>query len=144
MRKLTCFLYGEQGHKVFGCPKNPHSAKYVQENSAQQYLLICEDVKTDNVSQQNYDVLSEDTWIADSGATSHKTNNRDDMYDVEVYNSSVKVGNSKNICITHKEKLDVLIVQKDGKQYFSTLTNVKLIPELGHSLFSIQTLLMKG
>ena len=54
------------------------------------------------------------------------------------------MGNGKNISITHKGKLDVLIMQKDGKEYSSTLTNVKLIPELNHSLFSIQALLMKG
>ena len=146
VKKVTCFLCGEQGHKVFNCPKNPHSAKCMQENetSAQEHLLICEDAKTDNISQKDYDVLCEDIWIADSGATSHMTNNRDGMYDIEEYNSSVKVGNGKNISITHKGKLDVLIMQKDGKRCFSTLTNVKLIPELGHSLFSIQALLMKG
>ena len=142
MRKLTCFLCGEQGHKVFNCPKNPHTANCMEEK--QEHLLICEDVGSDTVCEQKYDALCKDTWIADSGATSHMTNNGDGMYDIEEYNSSVKVGNGKNISITHKGKLDVLIMQKDGKQYFSTLTNVKLIPELGHSLFSIQALLMKG
>ena len=142
MRKLTCFLCGEQGHKVFNCPKNPHTANCMEEKH--EHLLICEDVGSDIVCEQKYDALCKDTWIADSGATSHMTNNGDGMYDIEEYNSSVKVGNGKNISITHKGKLDVLIMQKDGKQYFSTLTNVKLIPELGHSLFSIQALLMKG
>ncbi len=142
MRKLTCFLCGEQGYKVFNCPKNLHTAKCMQENQVQEHLLICEDAESDIVSQQKYDVFCEDTWIADSGATSHMTNNGDGMCDIVEYNSSVKVGNGKNISITHKGKHDVLI-QKDGKQYFSILTNVKVIPELGHSLFSIQSLLMK-
>ena len=34
------------------------------------------------MSQQKYDVLCEETWIAASGTTSHMTNNSDGMYDI--------------------------------------------------------------
>ena len=132
----------EQEH-VLVCQEE--SANRASGGAPKQYTPMIGNTMVGNQkSYQGYDLLEEDIWIADSGATSHMTNDNTGLYDVEAYNSSVSIGNGKSIGITHKGKLDVMIEQKDGTKYAATLENVKLVPELGHSLFSTQTLMMKG
>ena len=91
-----------------------------------------------------FDKFDNDIWIGDTGATSHMTFDSKGMYDLEEMSGQVIVGNGKGVKITHRGKLDVKIKQKDGSENKMTLQNVKVVPELGHNLISLTTLMMKG
>ncbi len=44
--------------------------------------------------------LTEDTWIADSGATCHITNSMEGMFDIEDVRESIKIGTSEETYAT--------------------------------------------
>ena len=39
--------------------------------------------------------MNEKTWLADSGASSHMTNNNEGMFNIEVVNSIITIGDGK-------------------------------------------------
>ena len=41
--------------------------------------------------------MTKHTWLADSGASSHYVNNDDGMFDVKIQDSSIMIGNSKQM-----------------------------------------------
>ena len=72
------------------------------------------------------------------------TYDRTGMFDLEPVDGCVTIGNGKEIKITHRGKIKVTIEQKNGGSVTTTLTNVKLVPELSHHLFSLSSILLKG
>ena len=151
-----CWKCGEKGHKASKCNKKAESANSAQETKQQQVqehvMFTMEEIlnqeidRVQEIEEANlvFDKFDNDIWIGDTGATSHMTFDSKGMYDLEEMSGQVIVGNGKGVKITHRGKLDVKIKQKDGSENKMTLQNVKVVPELGHNLISLTTLMMKG
>ena len=87
--------------------------------------------------------FTSNTWIGDTGATSHMTNNDKGLTNVQVINQRIKMGNSKHMMATKKGTLPCTIKQANGKDVQCSL-EVKVIPEIWCNLFSITVAMKKG
>ena len=87
--------------------------------------------------------IGSDIFIGDSAATSHMTNNKTGVYDLEPIRGSVMIGNGESISCTHKGKLDVICTHKDGSTAKHTW-EVKIVPQLNHDLFSFTKAMKEG
>ena len=85
------------------------------------------------------DLINRYFWLADSGATSHMTNNDEGMFDIEEIDLDVKVGNGR---VMKVRKMGSLRLRKGNQEV--VLKNVKYIPELWIQLFSIPMALKNG
>ena len=80
--------------------------------------LFVEDKKS------KYDTFTKNTWIADSGASTHMCNSDEGMYQCsETPNQYIKVGNGNRLPILKKGMKRCFIVQKNGKKIAVTLHN---------------------
>ena len=92
-----------------------------------------------------YDTIEKDTWIADSGASTHMCMNDDGMFDItKTNNQFINVGNGHKLPIAKKGKKKCVIHQKDGKTMQVTLENVYHVPQLWYNLFSVMEVIKKG
>ena len=87
--------------------------------------------------------IGNDIFIGDSEATSHMTNNKTEVYDRLPIRVSVMIGNEESISCTHKGKLDVICMHKDGSTARQTW-EVKIVPQLNHDLFSFTKAMKEG
>ena len=88
--------------------------------------------------------IGSNIFIVDSAATSHMTNNKTGVYDLQpIRGSSVMIGNGESISCTHKGKLDVICKHKDGSTAKHTW-EVKIVPQLNHDLFSFTKAMKEG
>ena len=89
-------------------------------------------------------MVSEDTWVADTGATSHMVNKLDGMYDIVESKKQVMIGDGTLLNIEKTGKLKIIIIQKSGDQSEITLNEVKFVPDLRVNLFSITSAMKNG
>ena len=95
--------------------------------------------------ESNYDVLEMDTWICDTGASTHMCNSDEGMFNcIKCMNQFIKVGSSQKLEINKKGKKRRVPIQKDGKKKKIILENVYHIPKLWYNLFSVLEPLRKG
>ncbi len=139
--KGKCFICKETGHKAENCPYreekvNMTNNNRVKGNNGQEHILMARTV-------ESYDKLSKNTWLCDSGATCHLTNDDSGLYDVQEVNEVAVIGDGKGLNISKKGKIDVLVQQKDGSECTLTL-NVKVSEEIVHQLLSLTMLLQEG
>ena len=83
------------------------------------------------------------TWIGDSGASCHITNNDTGLYDVMDINESIQ-GSSGIMPATKKGKLQVKVRQVNGTEQVHTLWPAKFCPNAGANLFSLTCKLLQG
>ena len=88
--------------------------------------------------------LSENTWIGDSGASCHMTNDDNGMFDCKQIDEDIMIGNGKPMKATKVGLIRLETMQQDGSIRSFTMTNVKFVPELYCKLFSVTTALDKG
>jgi len=84
------------------------------------------------------------TWIADSGATSHMTNDDKGMYDWKEICQPVRVGNGNEVTAKKIGKLDMVVQNQDGTKTKVTLTNVQYVPAFWIKLFSLTAAMANG
>ena len=89
-------------------------------------------------------MVTENMWLGDSGASCHMTCSTAGMYDCEMINSSVKIGNGKLLKATKIEKKHLTVIQEDGNATDVVLLDCKYVPELWVNLFSITKALKNG
>ena len=87
--------------------------------------------------------IGSNIFIGDSAATSHMTNNKTGVYDLQPIRGSVMIGNGESISCTHKGKLDVICKHRDGSTAKHTW-EVKIVPQLNHVLFSFTKAMKEG
>ena len=111
---------------------------------AEKEELLKETVLTmiENACMINNAKFTSDTWIGDTRATSHMTNNDKGLINVQVINESIKMGNGKHMTPTKKGTLPCTIKQANGKDVQGSL-EVKVIPEIWCNLFSITAAMKK-
>ena len=87
--------------------------------------------------------LTKNSWIRDSGALCHITNNDNGMYDIVNIDESIQV--CSGIMPTMKKgKLPVMVHQVNGEEQVHTLWSVKFCPLAGANLFSLTCKLSQG
>ena len=94
-----------------------------------------------NVSETNK--FTKNTWIGDTGATSHMTNSDEGLQETVTINEQIKMGNGKYMTATKKGKLPCTIKQLDGKHQ-DCVIEVKVVPEMWCNLFLITSAMKKG
>ena len=86
-----------------------------------------------------------DTWIADTGASCHITNEDTGMYDTMLLkNDYITVADEREVKAIKIGKLDMMVLQENGERTKVTLTNVKYVPDLAVKLFSLTAALDHG
>ena len=123
-----CGYCHKKGHKESECrKKNREAANIAQRKDNDYHVMI--------VDRALYDG-NKNTWIGDTGATSHMTNNDFGMFDCSATSSSVFVGNGKALKASKIGKLKLQSVV-DGKSTSFTLKDVLYVTELSGNLFSL-------
>jgi hypothetical protein len=84
------------------------------------------------------------TWIGNTGASCHLMNSDIGMYDVEMIQSPIKIGNGKVLIMTKIGKKQITTQQQDASTQDLILTEVKFVPTLYVNLFSIGKVLKNG
>jgi len=85
--------------------------------------------------------LSSDTFIFDSGATSHMRFNKDGMTLLKPYVVPIKVGNAQDIYSEEIGTFFGVVEQPDGKKFTIKLEEVLYIPSLYVNLLSMTKVL---
>ena len=97
------------------------------------------------LSTSNTDTIDDHTWIGDTGASTHMTNDDQGMYDCEkVDKQFINVGNGEKLKVVKRGKKRCTIEQKGGQVVHVVLENVNYVPKLTYNLFSITQTLNKG
>ena len=87
--------------------------------------------------------FTKNTWIGDSGASCHITNNDNGMYDIIDIHKLIQ-GSSSIMSAMKKGKLRVMVRQVYGEEQVHTLWPVKFYPSAGVNLFSLMCKLSQG
>ena len=168
--KGACTVCGKIGHKGSDCftleknkakkeayykkveqnrKKNKNKGKWTPRNSQDknkkkddpsrtayndEMVLIANDMKK----------FKENTWVADSGATTHMCNSLEGMYDLEDSNLTISVGDGRSMSTVKVGKFKGSITDSEGKTTTVTLTNVSYVPELMVNLVSLTAVMEKG
>ena len=85
-----------------------------------------------------------DTWIGDTGASTHMGNSDAGMFDVKEINDPVRIGNGKVMRALKIGKLRRTVRQNDGQTFDIVLQDYKYVPGLMTNLFSITKSLQSG
>jgi hypothetical protein len=88
--------------------------------------------------------FGKNTWLGDSAASTHMGNDDIGMFDVQVINSSIKIGDGKTLTATKIGKKRLTVIQEDGTTTDIILEDYKYVPDLWVNLFSIPKALGKG
>ena len=96
------------------------------------------------LSRETGNKVTPNTWLADSGASSHMVYDCTRMHKLEKIHKPVKVRNKGTMFALAKGKLDAVVVQKDGTQRSITFTDVLCVPNLGYNLCSLNKAWQSG
>jgi len=124
-----CFFCKKPGHKLQDCREK----KTETANATQETALMATTMK----------VVSETTWIADSGATCHITNDSTGLYDIEPMETLVTLGDGTTVTTMMNAKLKLKMEGPEGPTTV-TLYDVKYILEFMLKLFSLSCTMKKG
>jgi len=70
--------------------------------------------------------MTENTWVADSGATCHITNKKTKLYDTQEISEPIMIGSCQIVTAILNRKLDQRVKTENG-MVIVTLLNVKYI-----------------
>jgi hypothetical protein len=110
-----CNHCGKQGHREANCwAKNgkPDSANTATDNAATEHVLAA--IDNEFAFKADGSKLTKDTWIGDTGASCHMTNDDTGMYEVKTIDDEITVGNGKPMKATKIGKIKMEIIQVDG------------------------------
>jgi hypothetical protein len=159
--KGNCCLCGEYGHKANFCKKIEDKSKTVC-NYCKKVGHLEKDCfrkarhdknKGENTeNERSLEVLmatkSKDnnslTWIGDTGATSHMTNDNEGMFDIEPNNQRILIGIREKMQAVKKGKLKLKAKGENGEETTFILLNVLFVPGLWKKLFSISKVIKEG
>lgn len=104
-----------------------------------EYALV--NVEAANVGVE---MFTPNTWIGDTGATSHMCRDATMMFDVEEEDTNVKIGDGKLAAVKQRGKLRMKVKQRNGAEKTVVLSNVLHVPKLYCNLFSITAAIKNG
>ena len=100
-------------------------------------------LKNGDGATEKRELFTANTWVADSGASCHMTNDDSDMFDVSAIDEHITIGDGKRLKATRKGKIRRMVRQKDGTTLKVTL-EVKYVPDLWTNLFSLTKAMATG
>ena len=95
------------------------------------------------IDRNTFHSFMKNTWIGDSDASCHITNDESGMYDVIDINKSIQ-GSSGIMPATKKGKLHITVCQVNGQEQVHTLCPLKFCPSTGVNLFSLTCKISQG
>ena len=142
--KITCYNCQKKGHYASECkaPKKPNGNKQNFSKEKQQGNLTAFSV---NKEEMDMNIKTEDTWIMDSGSSSHMSYRREFFETLDESTKDVKVflGDNRQLDVKGigRIKIQKLI---NNKWFNSVIENVFFVPELKKNLFSEGIITKKG
>jgi hypothetical protein len=149
---LHCTYCGRDNHTVDRCFKKQKDEKKnnLNKKDAADIVMISIDKQVTLYHKHDhpYDkfsskTLNENTFVVDSGATSHMRFSTDGMYDLQEWRSEVTVGNNQVMHSVAKGTYKGIVVQKNGDTIAITLEDVLYVPDLWVNLFSLTRAISK-
>jgi hypothetical protein len=95
-------------------------------------------------SNESEGKINKNTWLADSGASSHMTNNDEGMFNVKIVESKITIGDGKTLTSHKVGSIKMTFQNMEGTQSTVTLHNVKYAKDLCVNLLSIPVALQNG
>ena len=135
--KMNYFCQEVKKHCCQDVEKYKHRSKTCEINDT----MAQEEVVLMATNESNK--FTKETWVGDTGATSHMTNSDKGLINAQTINEQIRVGNGKYMIATKKGRLPCTIKQTNGEDQQCTL-EVKVVPELWCNLFSITSAMKKG
>ena len=86
------------------------------------------------IDSTSFHSFTKNTWISNSGASCHITNNKNGMYSVTEIDESIQ-DSSSIMPTTKKGKLHMIVQQVNGQEQIHTLWPVMLCPSARANLF---------
>jgi hypothetical protein len=99
---------------------------------------------SNNNPEKKKDVLTKNTWIADSGASTHIGNSDEGMTDVKVIDSPVQLGNEATLRATKIGRKHLTVMSRNGSKLNVVLQDYKYVPDLWVNLFTLTKYLKDG
>jgi hypothetical protein len=97
-----------------------------------------------NDREKKKDVLTKDTWIVDTGASTHMGNSNKGMTNVKVIDSPVQIGDGMTLHATKIGRKHLTVISKDGSKMNVVLQDYKYVPDLWVNLFALMKCLKNG
>ena len=150
--KKVSYLCGETGHFCKDCPKNHHQKSSKSKHKAKSACMVSQgeshsDIEPDErvfgASSQSHNPNS---WIVDSGASSHMTQRKELFVNYEEFDKPQKVGMGDGHTVEACGRGDIhfTMTLENGKPRSVTMCNALYIPKLTCNLFSVRATVMKG
>ena len=151
-----CFKCGERGHRKSDCPelkKNKNSSGSGNNEEGADLVLVTLEVAmtaTTSNPKENTDLAlrvaarGKDFFVCDSGASSHMTNDKARLHDVETISKTIRVGNGESVKSTMKGKMKTTLVDTEGNKIPTVIQDVIYVPKLMCNLLSVGQLTKKG
>ena len=155
--KRKCTYCGKDNHTVEHCFKKKKVEKKASQGEVAELVMIAVDGfsglhfynEMALLHKEGKDIqhirnkynLSKDTFIMDSGATSHMRFSLDGMKNLRKWRLPVKVGNAADMYSEQIGSYHGKIIHKDGSTYDIILDDVLYIPDLYINLFSLTKVL---
>ena len=117
---------------------NEQDEFYIQKlrRSAEKALPVMEKALFSG-ARQTTDKITKNTWLADSGATSHMTSSSEGLFNIKPVKKAIKIGDKTSLWATMRGDCNMIAVQQDGTEQRFVLQDILVVPELGYNLFSL-------
>ena len=89
-------------------------------------------------------MITSDTFICDTGASSHLTNSMEGMINTRQDAYQIKIGSGQKMTSTIIGAKKVIAVQKDRSKQAIMLKDYRFVPELWVNIFSVNKALTNG
>ena len=155
--KRKCTFCGKDNHTVDNCFKKKKQDKKSSSDNVAQLVMVAIDGHAGNdfhsemmlLHKEGTDIghirrkynISKDTFIMDSGATSHMRFSLDGMKNLKPWKVPVKVGNAQDMYSEQIGSYHGKVIQKNGSTFDIVLDDVLYIPDLYINLFSLTKVL---
>ena len=139
---MKCAHCGKHGHTEDVC-WHKHGKPEIANIGSKSAELLLHAVEDEKLIAATIG-FNENTWIGDSGASCHMTNDDSGMFDMRTIDEEITSGSGKPMTATKIGSNRVKSIQCDGTMQFFMMTNVKYVPELCCKLFSLTAAIDKG
>lgn len=143
-RKTTCFFCKREGHMKKDCQK---FKSWKQKKQTVDKVNVSKEPSRNESAELLFalSAFSHDSWIVDSGATSHITGNKEFFVSLDdEYRGEVDLADGTKVNIIGKGTCAIKCVNNKGNVITANITDVLYSPKIGGNLLSVSKLAHKG